>query len=151
MNDNLTLEEKRDLERIDNLISRKKRTKLKRTPLHKKNRIGLTKIDENYHYRLVNDEGDNLESFLDAGYEFVEDLARGGVKDAADSSQLGKYACQNVGNGVKAYYMRVPNEIYAKDQQEKQAEIDEVEKLIGLDRIPERVRRGNIKIDHSTK
>jgi hypothetical protein len=129
-------------------ITRKIQKKRKRVPLHKQNRIGIRK-EPGYHYHLGNDEGDRIDNMREAGYDFVESEAREGKKDASDEKQFGRHACQNVGNGVKGYYMRIPQEEWEEDQQDRQLEVDRIEKAIGLDRIPERVRRGQIKIDRT--
>lgn len=154
MNENLTPEEIKQQKRIEGLKARSKKYKQqnKRIPLHKKRRIGLASMDEKFHYRLVNDVGNNLESFVNAGYEFVEDKARGGLKDAADEEQMGRVASQVVDSmGTKGYYMRIPKKIWEEDNVKEQKELDELEKRIGLDKIPDRVRRGKIEIGYDVK
>lgn len=147
MNNEILSEERLKKSEQNKKMVRNKTIRLKRTPLHKQKRIGIRE-EEGYHYRLVNDVGDRVDSFLTVGYEFVDAAVRDGAKDASDSAQHGKIACQNVGNGVKAYYMRIKNDLWQADQKEKQVEIDHVEKMIGLDKIPQHIRRGKIEITH---
>lgn len=121
--------------------------KRKRISFHKRKRLGIDQ-EKGYHYRLVNNEGDRIAAFKDAGYSFVDGKVRDGQKDASDGSQFGKVACQSVGNGVMAYYMRIPDEYFKEDQADKQRELDDFDKRVGFDKIPKHVRRGSVKIDY---
>ena len=121
--------------------------KRKRIPLHKQKRIGIAPR-KGYIRRLVNDKDGKIAKCLKAGWTPVKGLIREGEKDAQDASQMGTIARQPVGNGMHAVYMEIPEEIYRADQAYKQKEIDERDKMIGMDKIPSHVRRGKVKIDY---
>lgn len=120
-----------------------------RIPLHKQKRIGIKK-DDGFYYRLVNDVEDRISSYLKAGYELVEAEARNGARDAQDDSQMGKYASQQVGQGITAYYMKIPLEYWKEDQAEKQKRNDSVMDQIkyGFDRDnPIANRTGSVQVE----
>jgi len=99
--------------------------------------------------RLVNDVGERIENFKKAGYRIMEKPIREGAKDAADASQAGKVSSQAVGGGITAYYMEIPEDLYNKDQMDKQKEPDRIMSQIGhLDKVKEDVRRGEVVIEH---
>lgn len=124
----------------------KKAGKGLRNPIRKKTRVGIRQ-EPGWHYHLVNDVGDSIAASIDDGYEFVTDgEIRGGEKDAADCAQMGKVACQKVGNGDEGFYMRMPQKDWEAYQREKLKDSVNFEKAIGLDKIPKHVRRGKIEI-----
>ena len=152
MNDTTTIENRTDEQlqpKVDNVPQKKKRMakKRERIPLHKQKRIGIDQ-EKGYHYHLTNDDGNRVARFKKAGYVVVDGKVREGQKDSQDASQLGKVARQSVGNGMEAVYMRIPQKDYDQDQASKQKAIDDRDKVIGLDKIPEYVRRGKVKIDY---
>lgn len=144
-----TIETKETEKTVKRVIKSPLKPRTKRTPLSKQKRIGIRQ-EKGYHYHLVNDIGDRISAFHEAGYDLVEAEAREGEKASQDSSQLGKYASQSVGNGVTAYYMRTPDKYYREDQLTKQVEIDKTDQIIGMDKIDGRVRRGSVEIDYGS-
>lgn len=92
--------------------------------------------EEGFTYRWVNDEGGNVQAHMDAGYEFVEDpnievgqesIERGRPTSATVSVQVGQTRYSS--NGT-SYLMRQPLEYYNEDQDEKQQNIDEIERTM---------------------
>ena len=125
-----------------------KRKRDGRVPLHKQKRVGI-EAAPGFKARLVNDEGDRIAAFEEAGYRKMNKPIRQGQKDAADASQVGKIASQAVGGGVTGYYMEIPKDLYKQDQMEKQKENDETMRQIGhLKDVAPSAERGEVVIDH---
>ena len=81
--------------------------------------------------RIVNDTGDRIQQFLDAGYELVDaNSVRVGDKRVNQSTPEGTKAQVSVGGGQKAFVMRIPKEYYEEDQAAKQAEVNRLEESI---------------------
>lgn len=102
-----------------------------RVPIGKQNRIAFEKR-KGYHRHIVNDtkDGENIKSYLLAGYTFVTEKTGGGDARAGADTQIGAPVSRSVGGGIKAFLMEIPEELYNADQAEKQREIDEKEKAI---------------------
>lgn len=102
--------------------------RVKRTPITGRNVLTVGGKDPNYHYRIVNDDGDRVQMFIDAGYELVEaaDIQVGDKRIGTTSSE-GSKAQVSVGSGQKAYVMRIRNEWYKEDQDMKQQKVTELE------------------------
>ena len=82
--------------------------------------------DENYVYRVVNDNPGRIDRFKEAGYELVENATLG--TSHADGSQADAgVVSKDVGKGVTAYVMRQRRDWYDEDQAAKQRRIDEAE------------------------
>jgi hypothetical protein len=101
----------------------------KRTPIASRNILTITGKDPDKVYRIVNDTGDRIEAFKEAGYELVpaKDV-RVGDKRVNSSTPEGSYAQVSVGGGQKAFVMAIPKEWYDEDQQAKQANVDNLER-----------------------
>lgn len=100
----------------------------KRTPISKRNILSVEGKDPNYHYRIVNDTGDRIQAFKDAGYETVPASdVRIGDKRINSATPEGSLAQVSVGGGQKALLMRIPKEWYEEDQAAKQTEINRLE------------------------
>jgi hypothetical protein len=101
----------------------------KRTPIAQRNILTIAGKDPSKVYRIVNDHGDRIEAFKDAGYELVpaKDL-RVGDKRVNSASPEGSFAQVSVGGGQKAFVMAIPKEWYDEDQEVKQAQIDALER-----------------------
>lgn len=52
-------------------ISKAPSGRVRRTPVGTRHILTVTGKDPDYHYRIVNDESDRVQQFLDAGYELV--------------------------------------------------------------------------------
>lgn len=103
----------------------------KRIPLGKRNVLTMPKKDRDpdYEYRFVNDQGDRINRFRDAGWEVVE--KRGGMEigdpQVGISQQVGSVVTKSVGKGNVSYLMRIKKEFYKEDQKVKAQKIDEGE------------------------
>lgn len=112
-------------------IAKAPRGRTRRTPIGQRNVLTVTGKDPNYVYRIVNDSGDRIQSFLDAGYELVdEDSVRVGDKRVNKASAEGSKSQISVGQGQKAFVMRIRREWYEEDQLAKQKHVDQLEATI---------------------
>lgn len=106
-------------------------TRVKRTPVGQRNILSVSGKEEGYVYRIVNDSGDRIQQFIDAGYELVDaSTVRVGDKRVNATSAEGSKAQVSVGKGEKAFVMRIKQDWYDEDQAAKQAEIDRLEQTI---------------------
>lgn len=99
-----------------------------RVPVGARNVLTVKGQDPNYHYRLVNDDEDRVQQFLDAGYELVpaKDVEVGD-KRINSASPEGSAKQVSVGGGKKGFLMRIPKEYFEEDQRTKQRSVDELE------------------------
>lgn len=102
-----------------------------RIPVGQGNVLTVKGQEEGYIYRFVNDEGDRIAKFLDAGYEIVgADKVRVGDKRVNSATPEGTSAQAVVGNGRKAVVMRIRKEWYDEDQQAKQDRVNKLEQSL---------------------
>ncbi len=105
--------------------------RVKRTPLNGRNVLTVSGKEPGYVYRIVNDAGDRIAQFLDAGYELVEaNAVRVGDKRVNAATPEGSKAQVSVGKGDKAFVMRIKQEWYDEDQQAKQVYNNQLEQSI---------------------
>ena len=104
----------------------------KRTPINGRRSILSVKgKDPNYEYRIVNDVDTRIADFKERGYELVTDQGvTVGDKRVAIPTQEGSPVMVSVGQGTKAYLMRIKKEWYQEDQQEKQRQVNLTESQI---------------------
>lgn len=102
--------------------------RVRRTPVGRRNVLTVTGKEPGYVYRVVNDMGDNVQRFLNAGYEFVDskDVVIGDTRIGAPTA-TGSKAEAHVGGGTKAFVMRQKQEWYEEDQAAKQAHVNAIE------------------------
>lgn len=81
-----------------------------------------------YVRRFVNDEGDRIQRFEEAGYKVVREDIEVGDPVAGKESQIGSVVNPSVGGDKKAVLMEIKEEWYEKDQKEKQDRISTGEK-----------------------
>ena len=113
---------------IKEAIAKAPRGRPQRVPVGTRNILTVAGKDPNYEYRIINDSGDRVQEFLDAGYELVkEDSVRVGDKRVNSASSEGSVAHISVGQGQKAFVVRIKKEWYEEDQLSKQRKIDELE------------------------
>lgn len=109
-------------------IAKEPSGRTRRTPVSRKNILTVQGKDPNYHYRIVNDVGDRVQSFIDAGYELVpDDKVRVGDKRINKTSSEGSISHLSVGQGDKAFVMKIKKEWFDEDQATKQAEVNRME------------------------
>ena len=77
--------------------------------------------------RFVNDTGDRIQMFKDAGWNVVDDVNQVGDPKLGKPTSIGSSANPHVGGGQRAVLMELPEEIYSEDRAEAQAEITKVE------------------------
>jgi len=103
----------------------------KRVPLGTRDVLTIRPEDKdpNYIYRFVNDDGDRLRRFRDAGWEIVEkrDGMQIGDPDAGAGSQLGSVVAKTVGKEKTGYAMRIRRQYYEEDQEAKAEKIRRAE------------------------
>jgi hypothetical protein len=89
------------------------------------NVLTVSDKDPAFHYRIVNDRGDRVQAFQDAGYEIVKaSEVKIGDKRINSATPEGTLAQVAVGGGDKAFLMKQRQEWYKEDQRNKQAAID---------------------------
>ena len=112
-------------------ISKAPASRVTRTPVGQRNILTVKGKDPNYEYRIVNDIEDRIAQFQDAGYELVPDEAVDvGDKRVSQGTSVGSNKVFSVGQGTKAFVMRIKKEWYDEDQQAKQRRVDAQESSI---------------------
>ena len=86
--------------------------------------------DPNYVYRFVIDEDDRIERFKLGSYEIVIDDTKVGETTVNSGSRLGSAVTKYAGGGRTNVLMRIPKDLYDKDQAAKQKAIDASEEEI---------------------
>ena len=103
----------------------------RRVPIGERNILTVVGKEPGYTYRIVNDTGDRVSQFLDAGYELVDAKdVRVGDKRVNSATAEGTKAQVSVGNGLKAYVMRIKDEFYLEDQAAKAEHVNRLEQAI---------------------
>lgn len=88
---------------------------VERTPINgSRNLLTVKGIPSNLHPVWVNDvdDGQRIQQYLDAGYDFWMGDTKVGDNRVDGNSQIGKKLSRGVGNGVSAFLMVCPMEIY---------------------------------------
>ena len=102
-----------------------------RTPIGTRNILTVKGKDPAYEYRIVNDVEDRITQFQEAGYEVVQsDTVEVGDKRAASGTPIGSAKTLSVGQGTKAYVMKIKKEWFEEDQRAKQGQITATEASI---------------------
>lgn len=100
-----------------------------RVPVGTRNVLTVAGKEPGYEYRIINDSGDRVQEFLDAGYEIVDkDSVRVGDKRVNSSSSEGSVKQISVGQGQKGFVVRIRKEWYEEDQLKKQRQVNELER-----------------------
>lgn len=79
-----------------------------------------------YHRHIFNDDKktNRIQRALDAGYTFVKTDEDGRDSRVGDTSRVGKNTSQMVGDGMMAYLMEIPQELYDEDRGIIQKKLD---------------------------
>jgi sulfatase maturation enzyme AslB (radical SAM superfamily) len=113
---------------IKEAIAKAPRGRTQRVPVGTRNVLKVADKDVNYEYRIINDSGDRVQEFMDAGYEIVsKDSVRVGDKRVNSATSEGSLAQLSVGQGQKAFVVRIKKEWYEEDQAKKQIRVNEME------------------------
>ena len=117
-------------------VNRPNRSNPARVPMHQRNRISFSGLDDNFVYRVFNDvsEGERIKSAQAAGYDFVLSDEQLGDSRVAEAGKIGKAVSKHVGNGTRGYLMRIPKELYLEDQASKQQQVDATEAAMKPDK-----------------
>jgi len=106
-------------------IAKAPERRTRRTPVEGRNILTVSGKEEGYDYRFVNDTGDRVQAFLDNGWEKVPAKnVRVGDKRLGVPGTEGSDAMASVGQGTKAYVLRIRSDWYAEDQAAKQAKVN---------------------------
>lgn len=98
----------------------------KRVPIHGyRNIIGVSGLKPGFHGCWVNE--DNVERFLDGGYDYVTYDVKVGDRSIKAAAQIGGKISKAVGNGVTAYLMECPEDVYKDELDRIHKEIDQSE------------------------
>lgn len=86
-------------------------------------RLSVKGTEKGFHYCWVND--DNVDSYLDSGYDFVtHNVIVGNRRVDVSQTTDGKVSIP-VGNGVTGFLMRTPDDIFKEDFDAQQKDLDE--------------------------
>lgn len=105
----------------------KKEQPRKRVPLGTRNVLTAPK-KAGFVRRFVNDKGDRVENFKNAGWKVVDEETQVGDPKIGRALSMGSSVNPHVGSGQRAVLMELPEKIYEEDRAESQAKIAEVEK-----------------------
>jgi hypothetical protein len=112
-------------------IAKAPRARKTRTPVGQRNILTVLGKDPDYEYRIVNDTGDRIAAFEDAGYTLVEAAdVRVGDKRVERTTPEGSKAHVSVGKGDKAFVMRIHKDLYKEDQEAKLQRVRQLEESI---------------------
>jgi hypothetical protein len=106
----------------------KKEESRKRIPLGTRNVLTAPKRT-GFVRRFVNDKGDRIQRFKDAGYSIVEEDIQVGDEKIGKPNQLGS-SVSSQGDGQRKVLMEIPEEFYNEDQKIAQDKITAIEKEI---------------------
>lgn len=116
----------REVENRPSSLNRSERPK--RVPIHgHRDKLSLRGAQPGWHYCVVNDDGGNVDRYLEGGYEFVTHDVTLGDKKINAASQIGQKVSLPVGNGLIGFLMRCPEEIYQEELDLLNQETDEKE------------------------
>ncbi len=94
-----------------------------------RNVLTVSGKEPGFEYRVVNDDGDRISQFEEMGYEVVKDQnIKVGDRRIASPTKEGSPVQVSVGNGMKAYVMRIPKDWYDEDQAAKAKHVDDIER-----------------------
>jgi len=113
---------------IKEAIAKAPSGRTQRTPVGTRNVLTVAGKDPSYVYRIINDSGDRVQEFLDAGYELVpSNSVRVGDKRVGKATSEGTVSQVSVGQGMKGYVVRIKKEWYEEDQAAKQQRVADAE------------------------
>ena len=107
-------------------MNSKAKNRPKRTPVGSRRAL-WAKDRPGFSRRWVNDQGDRVSMFREAGYNPVTEDADESDTSINSPSKMGSVSRKSVGGDMYAVLMEVPEEFYREDQQVKQDYVDEIE------------------------
>lgn len=117
-----------------------------RIPLDEQSTIGIAQ-EAGYAYRLVNDIGNRIERFKQAGWEIVDGSSETEHRRVQKPSKIGYAASQSVGGGLEGYYMRIPIEWWKESQIKKREKLNKKMNSTILKNIKSRDFYSEVSID----
>lgn len=109
-------------------IAKAPERRARRSPIGVRQVLTLSGKEPGYQYRIVNDSGDRVASFVENGWEIVKSKdVRIGDSRVGKAAAEGSPAQASVGNGVQAYVLRIKQDWYDEDQAAKQAHVKATE------------------------
>lgn len=120
----------------------------KRVSIGSRDVLTVTGKEAGYQYRIVNDTGDRIQKFLNAGYELVssKDVQIGDSRVDNPSAEGSKAQVSvDKATGQKAFVMRIKDEWYTEDQKAKQDYVQAIEDAIKQPSGP--LDYGSVKIE----
>ena len=117
----------------------------KRIPLGTRNILTAPKRP-GFVRRFVNDKGDRIQAFKDAGWAAAEMITEVGDDKAGRATSMGSSAAPSVGGGQRAVLMEIPEKYYDADNKAKQAKIAKVEKEIARNHLGQDGLEGKVSI-----
>lgn len=113
---------------VEKSTEAKKEESRKRIPLGTRNILNAPKRP-GFVRRFVNDKGDRIQRFKDAGYTIVEEDVKVGDDKIGRPNQLGS-SVSSQGDGQRKVLMEIPEKYYQEDQKIAQDKITSVENEI---------------------
>lgn len=103
-----------------------------RVPIGQRRPMAISEtLDPNFEYRHVRGNPLNLQRFIDAGYEFVEDSVQVGDAGLMRGSRPdSRVSIPSQDSNDRMYLMRLPKKLYDDDQNAKQREVDRTEEAL---------------------
>lgn len=115
-------------------IAKAPQRRVTRATLGVRNVLTVQGKDPDFHYRVVNDVGDRIQTLMDLGYEIEEAKSvRIGDKRVGVASPEGTKAQVSVGGGAKAFLMKQRKPWYEEDQAAKQELVNKSEEAMRRD------------------
>lgn len=112
-------------------ISKAPAGRVTRVPVSQRNILTVKGKDPAYEYRVVNDIDDRVAQFIEGGYEVCDNEPHDvGDKRVSQGTSVGSKKMFSVGQGTKAYLMRIKKEWYQEDQTRKQGFVNQQEASI---------------------
>lgn len=108
-----------------------------------KNLLNVTGIRPGFHACWVNEP--NVPAYQAAGYNFVENDVSFGATHVQQANPHGARYAKNVGLGMTAYLMEIPNEYYEADRKREADEIAATEASIRRNAMAEGLDHGELK------
>ncbi len=103
----------------------------KRASVRGRNILTVKGQDPNYVYRIVNDTEDRVLELQERGYVIDQDQSvEVGDPRVSQGKPIGSVKQLSVGQGMKAYVMKIKREYYDEDFAEKQAFVNQQESAI---------------------
>jgi len=120
-----------------------------RTPINgTRDILNVKGQEEGFHYCWVNE--DNVDRYLDGGYDFVtHDVTVGDKKLSAAS--MGSKINKAVGNGVQAFLLRCPNDVYEDELKQIADATDETEATLVSANNKSDGQYGTISVSHKAR